>query len=193
MNTEEKKKAIRKYLLSWKSLFGSDPREQALLEDNIDIARWTKNMEYLKTKSYLTTEGVDPLVVRIGHFTAALPSMFWGGKNDWFIAGYPDVVNYFIPSADRVDKTICGADLESFMDEMKNFSPREQIRRYESICKVKDPYEETEGELIYHKLIESQQYQHPKWNPVQFLLYLKRFYKDELKKTFSLAAESTLS
>ena len=48
MDTEEKKKLIRKYLRrkslfgSDASLFGSDRREQALLEDNIDIARWQR-------------------------------------------------------------------------------------------------------------------------------------------------------
>jgi hypothetical protein len=149
-------------------------------------------MEYLKTKSCLTTEGVDPLVVRIGDATAALPSIFWGGKNDWFVAGYPDVVNYFIPSAGPVDKTISGADLESFINEMKNFSPREQLRRLESISKVKDPYEETERESIFHRLMESlpeQQSVKFQRDPTEFLLYLKRFYKDELKKRFSLAAE----
>ena len=163
MNTEEKKKIIRKYL--GRSLFRSDPREKALLEDNIDIEQWAKNMEYLETQDYFEREGVDPLVVRIDNAAAFLPSIFWGDrkKRNWFIAAYPDVINYFIPSAD-IDYSV-----------------------------PEDPNEETEGESIFHRLIESlPEQQVVKWDVTEFLLYLKRFYKDELKRRFSLAVEQTL-
>ncbi len=167
MNTGEEKKVIREYL---GGLLRSDLREQVLqtlLEDNIDIARWAKNMEFLKggggytqaMREFLGMEGVDPLVARISCAKIHLPLIFGGIESDWFIAGYPDVVNYFFPSAD-------GLYVE----------PK--------------AVERTEGELLYRKLMESQEWLHTdELNSVEFLLYLKRYYKDELKKRFSLATE----
>ena len=101
MNIEEKKLIIRKYLRR-KFTFGTDVRERALLEDNINISQWAKNMEYLKTQDYFKREGVTPLVIRIDEAGHCLPPILWGDrkKKNWFIAAYPDVINYFIPSAD---------------------------------------------------------------------------------------------
>lgn len=160
MNIEQKKKLIRKYLRR-KLPFGTDPREKALLEDNIDIGRWAKNMEYLETQDYFKREGVDPLVVRIDEAAAFLPPLLHGDrkKRNWFIAAYPDVINYFIPSAD-IDYSV-----------------------------PEDPNAETEGEAIFHRLIESlPEQQVAKWDATRFLLYLKRFYKHQLKRRFSLGA-----
>lgn len=166
MDTEEKKKVTRKYLRR-KSLFGSDAREQALLEDNIDIARWAKNMEYLKAgqpsviyfaKEEAAREEVDPLVVRISDAALlSLPLMLSGEEHHWFIAGYPDVVNYFMPP------------YSTFYSELTQ--------------------EQKEGKSIYRKLIESLT-EEP--NPTELLIYLKRYYKDELQRRFSLAVEQTL-
>lgn len=168
MNTEEKKKVIRKYLRR-KSLFGADAREQALLEDNIDIARWAKNMEFLKAKEASFTyfakeeaarEEVDPLVVRIGDAALlSLPLMFRGEEHHWFIAGYPDVINYFMPP----------------------YHPAYYDPAHSELTE-----EQKEGKTIYRKLIESLT-EEPE--PTEFLIYLKRFYKDKLKKSFSLAAD----
>lgn len=163
MNIEEKNHIIRKYLRR-KYPFGTDVRERALLEDNINISRWAKNMEYLETRDYFKREGVTPLVVRIDEAAASLPPILHGDrkKRNWFIAAYPDVINYFIPSADI------------------DFSLPE------------DPYEDTEGESIFHKSVESlpeQQIVKFQRDPTEFLLYLKRLYKDESKKRFSLALE----
>lgn len=163
MNTEEKEKVIRKYLRR-KVPFGTNPREKALLEDNIDIGRWAKNIQYLETQDYFKREGVDPLVVRIDEAAAFLPFILHGDRNkrNWFIAAYPDVINYFFPSADI------------------DYSVPENL------------YEDTEEELIFQKLLESlpeSQVVKFKHDPTEFLLYLKRFYKDKLKKSFSLAAK----
>lgn len=163
MNIEEKKKIIRRYL-GRKFPFGTDPREEALLEDDIDIGRWAKNMEYLETQDYFNREGVEPLVVRIDEAAAFLPFILHGDrkKRNWFIAAYPDVINYFFPSVD-IDYSV-----------------------------PENPYEDTEGESIFQKLMESlpeKQFVKFKRDPIEFLLYLKRFYKDKLKKGFSLTAK----
>jgi len=163
MDTKEKKKVIRKYL-GRKFLFGSDAREQALLEDNIDIGRWAKNMEYLKAGQpsviffaieEAARDEVDPLVVRISDLAPlSLPLMFSGKEHHWFIAAYPDVVNYFMPPYD----------------------PAHPERTEE----------QKEGRAVYQKLLMSLTEQP---DPTEFLIRLKRFYKDELKKEFSLVAE----
>jgi len=121
-------------------------------------------MEYLKAgqpsviyfaKEEAARDEVDSLVVRISDAALlSLPLMFSGEEHQWFIAGYPDVVNYFVPPYDPAHSELTE--------------------------------EQKEGKSIYRKLIESLTEQP---DPTEFLLYLKRFYKDELKKRFFLAAE----
>ena len=121
-------------------------------------------MEYLKAgqpsviyfaKEEAAREEVAPLVVRISDAALlSLPLMFSGEEHHWFIASYPDVVNYFMPPS----STLYGELTQ----------------------------EQKEGKLIYRKLIASLTEQP---DPTEFLIYLKRYYKDELQRRFSLAVE----
>jgi hypothetical protein len=121
-------------------------------------------MEYLETQDYFKRDAVDPLVVRIDEAAAFLPLILLGDRKrrNWFIAAYPDVINYFFPSADI------------------DYSVSENL------------HEDTEGELIFQKVLESlpeSQVAKFKHDPTKFLLYLKRLYKDKRKKNFFLTVK----
>lgn len=151
-----KKEVITKYL--GRLPFWFDLRKKALLEDNIDIDRWRTNMEYLQTKDWDLREEVDPLVARIDDATPFLPPVLWERHDrNWFIAAYPDVIDYFYPNV--------YPDLPPDTRETKMTEAQSRRRKLDEYLSSK------------------------KLNQTLCLLYMKRFYKDELKRRFSLATE----
>jgi hypothetical protein len=158
MKEKEKKKTLRRYLGKLPSWF--DLRKKALLEDKIDIDRWAINMEYLETKDLSLRQKADHLVVQIDDGSPFLPPVLMEKQDrNWFIAAYPDVIDYFYPTValglgDRTDTA----------------------RR--KMAEVETDYQKLKQYLSSKKL-----------NQTLTLLHMKRFYKDELKKCLSLTTE----
>ncbi len=185
MDTKQKKSIINKYLGSYPVWF--DLRKKEILNDNINIEQWQINMNYLiykhsaidsneitafeywaKTfnhnrndkiefKEYLE-EHVTPVLLAIAAFD--LPRIFYSDQDrNWFLAGYPDVFEYFYPQTNTL--------AEDFDAECRRVEDRNKA--------IKADYERMEQYLAMEK-----------GNQTIYLVRMKNFYKTDLKKDFLL-------
>ncbi len=77
-----------------------DAIQNCLMKHKIDIEKWAINIDCLgewnvwATNGRLAAGGLDTIIDKYGR--NELPSMFWDGLNDWFLAGFPDVAKWWI-------------------------------------------------------------------------------------------------
>lgn len=194
MNNIDKKGILKKYL--GRTLAWFDLRKKEIIKDKININQWEINMNYLietlgsiykrevkasKEWIYEKTRLAD---TEYGTFTpdnffeelsvtqtlltfyrsepSNLPEIIWSNQDrNWFISAYPDVVDYFYP---QIDFSTDSLEMEEdrISEYMRNHSEEyEEVKRY---IELKGKATQT----IY-------------------LIRIKDFYRNELKKKFLLS------
>ena len=186
MDTKQREAVIRRYLGSSPSWL--DLRKKEILNDNINIKQWHINMNFLVDKygsidsseieafEYWTEnfinnpeydnfgieeyykKNVTPVLLSIAD--SDLPRIFHRDQDrNWFLASYPDVFEYFYPQIDSL--------AEDFDAEYK--------RVEDHLKAVKVDYERMEQCLATGK-----------GNQTTYLIRMKNFYRNDLKKKFLL-------
>jgi hypothetical protein len=190
MLDSETEKILQEYLGPGNYSF--DERKKCLIEDGIDLKQWQINMEFILRNIDPTLEPeyenliIEDNRVFLKKVTPKLKLILQGLKppqlyyppflNDkvkysWYIAGYPDVLDYFYPSPNYSKGS------EYLDEELKKVEKRQAVvdplmddlsiyiqKKYEKEIKAKDTDKAT---LIY-------------------LLELKEYYKNTLIKSFLL-------
>lgn len=122
MDNKFRKESLKKYLGFGAVWF--DTRKKEIFNDGIDIKQWMDNMnyliytfgpideserrafeewEYINEVNYLEIEEIASPVLRKvdGNDVMRLPPFLYKGTDrNWFLAAYPDVVDYFYPMID---------------------------------------------------------------------------------------------
>jgi len=187
MNTKQKKSISHKYLGFCPALL--DVRKKEILRDNINIEQWQANLNFLiykygstalneKTtfdwfaeafedsssdctqwKNYLE-ENVTPVLTNISDVDLDLPGILCRGKDrNWFLAGYPDVFEYF-----HVKPKLPGGKFDI------------EMRKAEASAKVVTEDRETMEQYVAMGKV----------NQAISLVRMKTFYKKKLKKRLLL-------
>lgn len=187
MHTKQRKSILHKYLGFCPALF--DLRKKEILRDNINIEQWQINMNFLiykygtiassekttfdcfaetfkntgndeiKFRNYLEQE-VTPVLLNISDIDLDLPRILCRGKDrNWFLAGYPDVFEYFYVQP----KFLAGefdTEMRQAEDRVKTVAgDRERMEQYVALGKG---------------------------NQAISLVRMKTFYKNEFKTNFLL-------
>jgi hypothetical protein len=187
MNMKQRKSVLHKYLGFCPALF--DLRKKEILRDNINIEQWQINMNFLiykygtiassekttfdcfaetfentgndeiKFRNYLEQK-VAPVLLNISDIDLDLPRILCRGKDrNWFLAGYPDVFEYFY-----VQPKLPAGEFDTEMRQAEDYvkavaADRERMEQYVTIGKG---------------------------NQAICLVRMKTFYKNELKRSFLL-------
>jgi hypothetical protein len=187
MQKKQKKAILQKYLGFTPALF--DLRKKAILNDKINIEQWRINMNFLickhgtihsceksaleywaettgiadndksKFEGYLQ-EHVTPVLLNISDAYLDLPRILCRGQDrNWFFAGYPDVFEYFYcpPNLFAEDSETEKGRVEAHVNAVK--ADRQKMEVY---------------------LAEG------KGSQTMYLVRMKTFYKNELRKGFLL-------
>lgn len=185
MDTKQKKFILKKYLGGFPAWF--DLRKKEILNDNIDINQWQFNMNFLIYKhgtfdpsekkafkywsetfdytendviefgAYLE-EHVTPVLLNISDVDLP-PILCRDQDRNWFLAAYPDVVEYFYPSFH-----LLAVDFDAERRRVED--------RVEAVA--------AECERMQQYLTTG------KGNQAIYLIRMKKFYKNELKNNFLL-------
>jgi hypothetical protein len=187
MNAKQRKSILHKYLGFCPALF--DVRKKEILKDNLDIGQWQINMNFLIYKygtiasSEKTTfdcfadtfktadineiafrdyleEKVTPVLLNISEVDLDLPRLLCAGKDrNWFLAGYPDVFEYFYVQP-KLPAGEFGREIRQDEVHVRAVAAdRERMEHYAA---------------------------RGKGSQAIWLVRMKTFYKHELKKTFLL-------
>jgi hypothetical protein len=187
MHTKQRKSILHKYLGFCPALF--DVRKKEILRDNINIEQWQINMNFLiykygtiassekttfdcfaetfentgndeiKFRNYLEQK-VAPVLLNISDIDLDLPRILCRGKDrNWFLAGYPDVFEYFY-----VQPKLPAGEFDTEMRQAEDYvkavaADRERMEQFVTIGKG---------------------------NQAICLVRMKTFYKNELKRSFLL-------
>lgn len=166
-----------------------DKRKLSLVIDGIDLKQWQINMNYIlsdisphitsKIASVFLNEEKEQLVKKatpelksilyeLSHpISMHLPSSLKKDTHAWFIAAYPDVLNYFYPSPDygkesldnelkRVEKAkqVVDKQMEDFLNKIENkYSAKDHPPAYEAVLiELKDYYRnDLNKQFLLHK------------------------------------------
>lgn len=186
IDTKQKKSILKLYLGFFPAWF--DLRKKEILSDNIDIKQWQFNMNFLIykhgtinpsekkalndwTETFYNTgsdemkyeglyleEHATPILLNISDVD--LPPILCSNRNrNWFLAAYPDVVEYFYPTFN-----LLAMDFDAEQRRVKDC--------VEAVAK--------ECERMQKYLTTG------KGNQAIYLTRMKHFYKNELRKNFLL-------
>jgi hypothetical protein len=194
MNKSDTRRILKNYLGLIPAWY--DLRKKEIIKDKINIAQWEVNINYLienlgsihkreveaskrwiyeKTRlpdtEYVTFTpdnffeglGVTQTLINFNRSDPSnLPEILWSNQDrNWFISAYPDVVDYFYPQINFSTDSL----------EMEQDRISEYMRKHsEEYAQIKR-YIELKGKITQ----------------TTYLIIIKDFYRNELKKKFSLS------
>jgi len=161
-----------------------DARKKAIINDNINILQWERNMIYLihtyDLKSNYLEENLNkesltllPSVVLDLNDLSLPPILQQNQDRNWFIAAYPDVVDYFFPQYNY-------RNIPEVNEEHKgNLLRKEMDRVQKRIESTKNDFDNM-VKIISKKNVSQ----------TSTLIMIKDFYKEKINKKFILAKKS---
>ena len=162
--------------------------QKNIVDDLIDVPKWKTNVDYAQQDvhwwSALDQNSDDPetrrlaisvdtvfakIIDNISIRSVDYPSVVLSGRLDclYFLAAYPDVFDYFYPSADCHRESITS---------LGQITSQEQANK--------------DFDVVYRRFMGQNNISEDDMDDTNFvdlLLYLKNYYRDEMKKSFRLA------